>query len=73
MAIKVSWMSQGFKPEKKTIELPDHATNIRTEWGGWITTTGVYLWWKEYGIDKCKKLISTKTKKHIGLIIERDD
>ena len=40
----------------KQIEIPNEAYRIHLEVGGWSSDEGVYLWWKEYGIDKCKCL-----------------
>jgi hypothetical protein len=62
MAITVSWLSMGLKRVRKEISLPDHATHIRAEFGGWYSDRDIYLWWNDRGIDKCKKIVSTKQK-----------
>lgn len=54
--------------KQKHLEIPDHAYSIRKEWGGWFADNGVYLWWKEYGNDRCKKLVATKWKANLDII-----
>lgn len=73
MAITVTWMNRALTPKEKSIELPDHATNIHTEWGGWYENDGIYLWWREYGNDKCKKLITTKWKSDVAITVRRQN
>lgn len=65
MSIIVKWKTLGLVPKEKQIELPDHATNIHTEFGGWYSDRDIYVWWKEYNIDKCKKIVSTKWKSNL--------
>lgn len=55
MPIIVKWKNLALKPVEKQLILPNHASNIHTEFGGWFNDKDIYLWWKEYGIDKCKK------------------
>jgi hypothetical protein len=56
----VKWKNLALNPIEKQLELPDHAYNIRAEFGGWTSDKDIYLWWCEYGTDKCKKIVSTK-------------
>lgn len=58
--IIVKWKNLALTPKEKQLELPDHAYNIHTEFGGWYSSRDIYLWWQEYGNDKCKKIVSTK-------------
>lgn len=70
----VSWLSLALTRKRKTLELPDGATQIRIEFGGWYSDRDIYVWWKDqYGIDKCKKIVSTRWQdnmKHISFKVE---
>lgn len=60
MPITIKWRNLAINPKIKQTEIPDHATNIHLECGGWYSTNDVYLWWNEYGNDKCRKLVTSK-------------
>lgn len=62
---KVSWLSFGLTRKRKIMTLPANATNIRPEFGGWTSNRDIYVWWKENGIDKCKKIVSTRWKMNL--------
>lgn len=68
MAIIVKWKNLALTPQEKQLELPDHATQIHTEFGGWTSDRDIYLWGKEYGNDKCKKIVSTRWKSNLSQI-----
>lgn len=55
IAIIVKWKNLALTPKEKSLELPSHAYNIHTEFGGWYSDRDIYLWWREFGNDKCKK------------------
>jgi len=58
--IIVRWKNFAINPKTKELELPDNAYNIHLERGGWTTDRDIYLWWKEFDNDKCKKIITTR-------------
>lgn len=60
MPIIVEWKTLGIAPKVKQLELPEHAYDIHTEFGGWFSDRDIYLWWKEFGNYKCKKIVSTR-------------
>lgn len=64
--ITVSWLTFGLTRKRKEMQLPDHAINIRAEFGGWYSDRDIYLWWNEFGNDKCKKIVSTKWKANLN-------
>lgn len=68
MSIIVKWKNLALNPIEKELKLPSHAYNIHTEFGGWFNDKDIYLWWKEYGIDKCKKIVSTKWKANLSIV-----
>lgn len=66
--IIVKWKTLGFARKEKEVELPAHATHIHTEFGGWLNNNGIWLWWKEYGNDRCKKLVSTTNRYNLDKV-----
>lgn len=64
--IIVSWLDFGLTRKRKQMLIPGHASKIRVEFGGWSSGRDIYLWWNEYGVDKCKKIVSTRWKENIN-------